>query len=265
MTAYGAEQPFFVIVVGCFLQTFARWIRTLRLASAHRRLPDKLRIMPRQFRLCDRGSNMTGIGFSVSAILIAATVLSACKSDRAPAASAADAARSMCRYEVQSGVPGGAVVAALAPHGGYSCADGDRVSVFVVATTDECPVLPIKTTAAVRIDLSEGSMLLRSCNALASPERPRSGDVLLARVDALSAVDELESAARQGGYFVTYYLRENDLHCFEVSDAEKARAAGLVRLTERFAGPEGLTWTSGTCRQAVRKTLGREFSWRSGH
>lgn len=197
-------------------------------------------------------------------MVIAATVLSGCTSNRAPNKSAADAAMSMCRYEVQSGVSGGAVVAAVAPHDGYSCADGDRVSVFVATNADECPVLSIKTTAGVAIGFSEGSTIVRSCNALASPERPRSGDVLLARVGSPTAVDELESAARQGGYFVTYYLREDELHCFEVSDAEKARAAGLVQLTERFAVPEGLTWTTGTCRQAVRNTFGRDFSWRSG-
>lgn len=207
---------------------------------------------------------MTATGLPISAICIAAAALSGCTSNRGPEKFAPSAATSMCRYEVQSGVAGSAVVAALAPHDGYSCANSDRVSVFVATNTDECPVLPIKTTAGVAIDLSDASTLLRSCNALASAERPRSGAVLLALVGSVTAVDELESAARQGGYFVTYYLRENELHCFEVSDAAKARAAGLVRLTERFAVPDGLTWTTGTCRQAVRDTFGRDFSWRSG-
>lgn len=201
--------------------------------------------------------------FVISAVCIGASALVACTSNRELEKSEYQSPTSICRYEVQSGVDGREVVSALAPHDGYSCANGDGVSAFVVANTDKCPALHLKTTSIMQIGLLEGTNILRSCNALASVERPRSGDVLLVRVDSTVRLDELEDAALRGGYFVTYYLRESELHCFEVADAEKARAAGLARLAERYAIPEGLTWTKGTCRQAVEETYGRAFSWRA--
>lgn len=193
---------------------------------------------------------MNSTGSVVAAICIGAAALAACASNRALEKSAHQSPTSICRYEVQSGVAGREVVAALTPHDGYSCANGDGVSVFIA-------------TSVMKIGLQEGTNILRSCNALASLERPRSGDVLLVRVGSAARLDELESAALRGGYFVTYYLRESELHCFEVAEGEKARDAGLARLAERHAIPEGLTWTKGTCRQAVENTYGRAFPWRA--
>lgn len=203
--------------------------------------------------------------FTAWAVFILATAMAAgCNSNQATDDTAPMSPASICRYEVQSGVEGGEVVAALAPYGGYSCAFGDSVSAFVSTNAPECPALPIKTTAVLRIGLAEGARILRACNALSSPETPRSGDVLLVRASSANAIEELEGAALRGGYFITYYLRQSELHCFEVADDEKARAAGLSRLVERFAVPDGLTWTNGTCRQAVRNTYDRDFSWRAG-
>ncbi|GEM_PF-2879659 len=206
---------------------------------------------------------MKTTGFVVSAICIGATALAACTSNRALEEFTHQSPTSICRYEVQSGVSGGEVVAALTPHDGYSCANRDGVSVFIATNADRCPVLRLKTISIMKIGLAEGTNILRSCNALSSLERPRSGDVLLVRVNSASRLDELESAALRGGYFVTYYLRESELHCFEIADAEKARAAGLARLAERYAIPQGLTWTKGTCRQAVGNIYGRSFPWRT--
>lgn len=206
---------------------------------------------------------MNSTGSVVAAICIGAAALAACASNRALEKSAHQSPTSICRYEVQSGVAGREVVAALTPHDGYSCANGDGVSVFIATNTEKCQILDLKTTSVMKIGLQEGTNILRSCNALASLERPRSGDVLLVRVGSAARLDELESAALRGGYFVTYYLRESELHCFEVAEGEKARDAGLARLAERHAIPEGLTWTKGTCRQAVENTYGRAFPWRA--
>jgi len=194
--------------------------------------------------------------------IVAATAVAGCISSHAPEQLSQSSPTSFCRYEVGPGVDGEAVVSALTPHGGLSCASPEGTTVFVATSTGDCTTLPIRTTSAVKVDLPEGTRILRSCNALYSPETPRSGDVLLARVSSVEGVDEFWSAALRGGYFVTYYIRESELHCFEVADAGKARAAGLVRLAERFAVPEGLTWTTGTCRQAVGNTFARNFPWR---
>lgn len=207
---------------------------------------------------------MNATGLRAWATLIFASTVAACSLNSELKQPVTETPLAMCRYAVQPDVPGEAVRAAISPQDGYSCADRDGVSAFIATNAEECPELPLRTTIVSKIGLSEGSAILRSCNALASPETARSGEVLLARVRSASAVDDLEEAALRGGYFVTYYLRENELHCFEVADGEKARAAGLARLAERFAVPDGLTWTKGTCRQAVRNTYGRNFSWRDG-
>lgn len=207
---------------------------------------------------------MNANGFTTRAICILATVMAGCASNGASKEPASNSSTSICRYEVQSGVDGGEVVAALTPYNGFSCATGGGVSAFVSTNADECPALPLRTTTVAQIGLPEGAGILRSCNALSSPETPRYGDVLLARVSSTNAIDELTNAALRGGYFVTYYLSQSELHCFEVTDAEKARVAGLARLAERFAVPDGLTWTKGTCRQAVRNTYDGNFSWRAG-
>ena len=207
---------------------------------------------------------MNATCFRILPICTAAISLAGCTSQDAAQEPASNPLTSICRYVVKSGVSGGEVVAALTAHDGYSCADGDGVTAFVTVEDEECPALSVRTTTVSKMGFAEGTNILRSCNALSSSETPRSGHVLLARVNSTDRIEELENAALRGGYFVTYYLRENELHCFEVADAEKARAAGLVRLAERFAVPDSLTWTKGTCRQAVRNTYGRDFSWRDG-